>query len=111
VWVIPNVKHNHVEKTSHPCQFPVELIERFVLSMSRPGGLVLDPFMGVGTTAVAATRHGRKAAGAEITREFYDVAMQRIVAEASGTLQTRPMGRPVYEPSGNERVARNPFTR
>lgn len=37
VWAIPNVKHNHIEKTSHPCQFPVELIERLVLSMSPSG--------------------------------------------------------------------------
>lgn len=110
VWVIPNVKHNHVEKTSHPCQFPVELVERFVLSMSEPNSLVVDPFLGVGTTAVAAIRHGRKAAGAEIDKEYCGIALERVLAEANGTLQTRPMGRPVYEPSGNEKVARNPFT-
>lgn len=43
LWIIPNVKSNHIEKTAHPCQFPVELIERLVLSMTRPGDLVLDP--------------------------------------------------------------------
>ena len=97
-WIIPNVKHNHVEKTIHPCQFPVELIERLVLSMTNRGDWVLDPYMGVGTTAVAAIRHGRKALGAEIVKEYIDVAMRRIRAARNGTLRTRPMDRPVYVP-------------
>ncbi|MGH2353836.1 MAG: DNA-methyltransferase, partial [Chloroflexota bacterium] len=54
VWIFPNVKANHIEKTVHPCQFPVELVERFVLSVTAPGDLVFDPYMGVGTTACAA---------------------------------------------------------
>ncbi len=45
VWIFPNVKHNHIEKTIHPCQFPVELVERLVLSLTRKGDLVLDPYM------------------------------------------------------------------
>src|SRR3990172_1846763 len=57
LWVIPNVKSNHVEKTDHPCQFPVELIERLVLSMTNEGDWVFDPFLGTGTTIVAAVRH------------------------------------------------------
>jgi adenine-specific DNA-methyltransferase len=109
IWVIPNVKHNHVEKTDHPCQFPVELIERLVLSMTNPESLVVDPFLGVGSTAIAAIRHGRKAAGAEVIPAYVKLAMQRIVSEAEGTLETRPMGRPVYVPSGNEKVSKNPF--
>jgi adenine-specific DNA-methyltransferase len=52
IWVVPNVKSNHVEKTIHPCQFPVELIERLVLSMSNEGDWVFDPFLGTGTTIV-----------------------------------------------------------
>jgi adenine-specific DNA-methyltransferase len=43
VWVIPNVKHNHTEKTVHPCQFPVELIERLVLALTKENDLVVDP--------------------------------------------------------------------
>lgn len=109
VWTIPNVKHNHVEKTLHPCQFPVELVERLVLSMTRPTGLVVDPFMGVGSTAVAAIRHGRRAAGAEIVAEYREIARQRIILESEGRLRTRPMHRPVYEPSGREKVSQNPF--
>jgi adenine-specific DNA-methyltransferase len=97
VWVIPNVKHNHVEKTIHPCQFPVELVERLVLSMTRPGDLVVDPFMGVGTTAVAAILHRRKAAGADIIGKYIEIARNRVEKAAKGILQTRPMDRPVYD--------------
>src|SRR5207247_3887571 len=74
VWIFPNVKSNHVEKTVNPCQFPVELVERFVLTVTRVGDLVVDPFMGVGTTACAAVMHGRRAAGAECVPEYLDVA-------------------------------------
>ncbi len=53
LWTIPNVKSNHVEKTMHPCQFPVELIERLVLSLSNEDDWVFDPFLGTGTSIVA----------------------------------------------------------
>lgn len=109
VWIIPNVKHNHVEKTPHPCQFPVELIERLVLSMTNPGGVVLDPFMGVGSACVAAIMHGRRAMGAEIVTEYYDLAWQRVKLAAEGRLRTRPMGTPVYKPSGRESVSQRPL--
>lgn len=98
VWVIPNVKHNHIEKTIHPCQFPVELIERLVLSTTNPGERVLDPFMGVGTTAVAAVKHRRKAVGAEIVADYIKIAKERVALAANGQLKTRPMNRPVYDP-------------
>ena len=53
VWDIPNVNSNHIEKTIHPCQFPVGLIERLVLALSNEGDLVFDPFAGVASTGVA----------------------------------------------------------
>ncbi len=98
VWNIPNVKSNHVEKTEHPCQYPVELIERLVLSMTNEGDWVVDPFVGTGTTIIAAVRHGRRAAGAEIFSKYVDIARDRIRQELAGTLRTRPMGKPVYDP-------------
>lgn len=98
VWIFPNVKHNHVEKTPHPCQFPVELVERLVLSMTQPDDLVLDPYMGVASTAVGAIRHGRRAVGAEINPEYYAVGLERVEAELQGVLRTRPMDRPVHQP-------------
>ncbi|MBU4224595.1 MAG: site-specific DNA-methyltransferase [Chloroflexi bacterium] len=98
VWDIPNVKANHVEKTLHPCQFPVELIERLVLSMTNENDWVLDPFMGVGSTAIAALIHSRKAVGAEIIPEYVAIATERIHQAERGLLRIRPMTRPVYDP-------------
>lgn len=98
VWIIPNVKANHIEKTEHPCQFPVELIERLVLSMTDPGDWVLDPFIGTGTTAIASLMHGRRAIGAEILPKYVEIARERIRLAENGRLRVRPMGRPVYDP-------------
>lgn len=105
VWIFPNVKHNHIEKTQHPCQFPVELVERLVLSLTEPGDLVVDPYLGVGTSAVAAVLRGRRAAGADITEDYIEVARDRVIAANRGSLKTRPMDRPVYQP-----VQRAPVT-
>lgn len=98
VWIIPNVKSNHVEKTIHPCQFPVELVERLVLSMTKPGDWVFDPFAGVGSTMIAAVRHGRRGAGAEIVPKYVKIARERMNEDLAGILRTRPMNRPVYDP-------------
>ena len=99
VWEIPNVKSNHVEKTIHPCQFPVELVERLVLALTSRGQKVLDPYMGVGSAIVAALKHGRIGYGCEIVDEYVEIAWKRFQALRAGTLQTRPMNRPVYKPS------------
>ncbi|MCD6289560.1 MAG: site-specific DNA-methyltransferase [Anaerolineae bacterium] len=99
VWEIPNVKANHVEKTIHPCQFPVELIERLVLAMTDEGDWVLDPFIGVGTTAIAALMHNRRAIGAEIMPEYVQIAKDRIHLAEEGKLRIRPMERAVYDPA------------
>ena len=99
VWVIPNVKSNHIEKTIHPCQFPVELIERLVLSLTEPGDAVFDPYVGVGSAVIAAVKHGREGYGCDTESDYIDVARQRIDQLSGGTLRTRPMGKPVYDPS------------
>jgi adenine-specific DNA-methyltransferase len=99
VWDIPNVKYNHVEKTIHPCQFPVELAERLVLAMTRPGDAVLDPYMGVGSAIVAALKHEREGYGCDLVQEYVDVAQERIDALHGGTVRTRAMGKPVYDPN------------
>lgn len=109
IWDIPNVKSNHVEKTEHPCQFPVGLIERLVLSMSGEGDLVIDPYMGVGTTAIAAYRHQRRAAGADMMASYLEIAKERLELEANGQLRTRPMNKPTYEPDPHMGIVQNPF--
>jgi adenine-specific DNA-methyltransferase len=99
VWIFPNVKNNHVEKTVHPCQFPVELVERLVLAMTEPGASVFDPYMGVGSTVVAALMHGRIGYGCDVVEEYVDIAWERVRAFRAGALRTRPMTRPVYDPT------------
>lgn len=98
VWDIPNVKANHIEKTSHPAQYPVELVERFILSLTREGDWILDPFLGSGTSAIAALIHRRRALGAELKKEYMDVTKERIRSAENGDLQVRPMERNVYDP-------------
>lgn len=99
VWEIPNVKSNHPEKTDHPCQFPVELVERLVLSMTDEGDTVLDPYAGVGSTQIAAAMHGRNGVGCELDAGYVAMARERFARLAEGTLRTRPMGKPVYNPN------------
>jgi adenine-specific DNA-methyltransferase len=98
VWTIPNVKSNHVEKTGHPCQFPVELIERLVLSLTREDDWILDPFLGTGTSIIAALRHQRRGIGAEVVPKYVELAKSRIELALNDELPVRPMNRPVFDP-------------
>ncbi len=99
VWIFPNVKNNHVEKTVHPCQFPVELVERLVLALTMPGDSVFDPYMGVGSAIVAALAHDRVGYGCDVVQEYVDIAWDRVHELRAGTLKTRPKDKPVYDPS------------
>lgn len=109
VWVIPNVKHNHVEKTLHPCQFPIELVERLILALTNKGDLVVDPYMGVGSTACAAIIQGRSVAGADLSDEYISIARERVELARHGFLQRRPFGKEVYVPGPNDKIAKRPF--
>ncbi len=102
LWEIPNVKSNHPEKTKHPCQFPVELIERLVLALTNKRDWVFDPFIGVGSTAIAAVLHDRKVMGADIFKEYIDVAKERLYLLSRGKLKLRPLGKPIYKPKKDE---------
>lgn len=99
VWDIPNVKSNHVEKTEHPCQFPVELVERLVLALTDPGESVLDPYVGVGSAVIAAEKHGRLGFGCDISERYISIGIERLAALRDGTLRTREMMKPVYDPA------------
>ena len=99
VWVFPNVKNNHVEKTVHPCQFPVELVERLVLALTEPGHAVFDPYMGVGSSVVGAVKNNRIGYGCDVVQEYVDIAWGRVAELRCGTLQTRAMDKPVYDPT------------
>ena len=108
IWYIPNVKANHPEKTPHPAQYPIELVERFVLALTNEGDWIVDPFMGVGSSLIAGIIHNRKVAGFDIIKQYCDIAYQRVVDALNGKLKRRPLGKPVYTPTGREKVAKPP---
>ena len=66
------------EKTPHPTQKPEELLRKFILASSSPGNIVVDPFLGSGTTAVVAEQLQRKWKGCDITSEYCQWAAKRI---------------------------------
>ena len=105
VLEIPNVNSNHPEKTTHPCQFPVELAERCVLGLTNENDTVLDPYAGVGSTVVAALKHGRKGIGIDKDDHYVEIARQRVEHLRDGTLRTRPLGRPVFDPAKAGKLA------
>lgn len=82
VWQIPKVtsgqNRSSQERTPHPAQFPLALVERIILASSHRGDIVFDPFLGSGSTIEAAIRNGRKAIGIEINDSYVDIAIQRI---------------------------------
>ncbi len=108
LWNIPNVKSNHPEKTIHPCQFPVELVERCVLALTNEGDWVFDPYAGVGSSLIAAIKNNRRAMGSEKEADYVEIARERIISFLNGTLRLRPMGKPVYTPTGREKVSQVP---
>lgn len=108
VWDIPNVKANHPEKTIHPCQYPVELVERCVLALTNPHDLVLDPYCGVGSTLIAGIKQDRRVAGCDREADYIMIAQERIALFAEGTLKLRPLGKPVHTPTGREKVSQVP---
>jgi adenine-specific DNA-methyltransferase len=107
VWLIPNVKANHVEKTGHPCQFPVALVSRFIKATTRPGGLILDPFAGSGSTAVAALEAGRPFHCIEMDEAYAQIAADRIQGWYAGHRPIRA-DTPPAEPDPRSSVARRP---
>ncbi|RMG72576.1 MAG: site-specific DNA-methyltransferase, partial [Chloroflexi bacterium] len=108
VWDIPNVKSNHVEKTEHPCQYPIGLVKRLILALTNENDLVVDPYMGVGSTLAAAIMEKRRAAGSDIEARYLDIARSRIQKAFTGTLKYREMNKPVYEPDLTTSVAALP---
>lgn len=97
VWQIPKVttgqgmtgQRASPERTKHPAQFPVSVIERIVKACSNPNDLLLDPFIGSGTTAEVAIRQGRHAIGFEINSSYLEIAADRL----ERTIRTMEMER------------------
>ena len=87
VWQFPKVtsgrNRSSVERTPHPAQFPLAVVDRIVKACSRPGDVVLDPFLGSGTTAEAALRNGRSVVGFEIREDYVEIARKRVAQTVS----------------------------
>ncbi len=98
VWNIPNVKSNHIEKTIHPCQFPIGLIERLVLALTNEGDCVFDPFMGVASAGIASVMHKRKFIGTEIDKNYFKIGKKRFDDFYNNELKYRPANKPIFEP-------------
>jgi site-specific DNA-methyltransferase (adenine-specific) len=78
LWSVSRLHREHAERVDHPTQKPLEIIERMLKASCPPGGVVLDPFMGSGTTALAAKRLGRRFIGFELNAEYCDIIGQRL---------------------------------
>ncbi|MDR3234946.1 MAG: site-specific DNA-methyltransferase [Planctomycetaceae bacterium] len=78
VWSISRLHRIHSERVNHPTQKPLEIIDRMILASCPKGGLVFDPFMGSGTTAVSAKQNGRNYVGFELNPDYCRIAEQRL---------------------------------
>ena len=108
VWDIPNVKSNHPEKENHPCQFPIELVERCVLALTNENDVVYDPFCGVGSTLLAALKNNRIAYGTELEEKYIEIGLDRIDRLSKGILKTRPIYQEIYKPKDGDKIAQLP---
>ncbi len=73
-----------------------------MLACSNPGDIVCDPFMGAGSTLIAAARHGRVAIGCDLVQEYVDLTLDRLARLAAGTLKTRPMNKEIPSPQNGK---------
>jgi len=87
VWTdIHRIRHS-VRRDEHPCQLPVPLLERIVLMSTDPGDIVLDPFLGTGTTAISAKALGRHFVGIDLDPEYVKIANKKLVRVKETTHQ------------------------
>ncbi len=107
VWDIPNVKAGHIEKTDHPCQFPVALAARLIRALTPVGGTVVDPYMGSGSTGVAAVLEGRKFVGSDREARYLMIADARLREAVLGSARVRA-DVPTSPPDLRTSVARLP---
>jgi site-specific DNA-methyltransferase (adenine-specific) len=80
LWSVSRLHREHAERVDHPTQKPLEIIERMLKASCPAGGVVLDPFMGSGTTAVAARRTGRHFTGFELNPAYCELIAARLAA-------------------------------
>jgi site-specific DNA-methyltransferase (adenine-specific) len=82
IWLVPyETVQAKWQKHNHPASYPVALVERCLKLHGKPDAVVLDPFLGSGTTLVAAERLGHRGIGIEIDQQYADTAFTRLTAE------------------------------
>ncbi len=87
MWVIPLTPKSEKWAGEHPTQKPIELLKRVILSSSKEGDVILDPFLGSGTTSVVAEQYGRNSIGIEKKKEYLEIIRKRM-----STSQTKILG-------------------
>jgi len=104
VWAVSRLHAIHSERVEHPTQKPLEVIERMIKASCPVDGIVFDPFMGSGTTAVAAKRLSRKFIGFEINPDYCNLIQQRLLdsdtleLERSQAVVSQPATEPTKKP-------------
>ena len=92
VWSdLHRIRHSR-HRDDHPCQLPLALLERLTLMSTDEGDLILDPFLGTGTTAVAAARLGRRHIGFELSPEYAAIARRKVENEAAASSRLGTLG-------------------
>jgi DNA modification methylase len=97
IWDIPNVKANHIEKTEHPCQYPIELVERCILALTNLNDWILDPFAGAGSTVLAGLMNGRNVVAIERMPGYIEIGEKRIQQFRNNELRYREMTKEIYD--------------
>ena len=100
LWSVSRLHKEHPERADHPTQKPLEIIERMLKASCPPDGVVLDLFMGSGTTALAAKRCGRRFVGFELNPDYCDIIRARLAAlDAPQPEPTKPAKRAPKKPA------------
>ncbi|GHT16099.1 hypothetical protein FACS1894170_13530 [Planctomycetales bacterium] len=100
LWSVSRLHRIHSERVNHPTQKPLEVIDRMILASCPKGGLVFDPFMGSGTTAVSAKQNGRNYVGFELNPAYCKIAEERLKTHVVAKVNL-----PFGEPAQTERFA------
>jgi len=111
LWSVSRLHKEHPERADHPTQKPLEIIERMLKASCPPDGVVLDPFMGSGTTALAAKRCGRHFVGFELNPDYCAIIGARLAAldaPAVATAKKPPKRAPVKRAVGSAAAAPAP---
>ena len=105
LWSVSRLHKEHPEREEHPTQKPLEIIERMVKASCPPDGVVLDLFMGSGTTALAARRCGRNFVGFELNPDYCDIIRNRLAPPAEQIAKKPVKRKTAKKPAAEEIIS------